>query len=125
MVFSRNLIAFVAASLFSVTATGGTVVCSGKVQTLSYHVNNKLMIRLDSMNKAVFFCSPDSEWSVSGTPYVTGPNTCQTLYSTFLAAKISGKRISSVYFDGDQTPESCNGWGNWKSANVRYFEFDD
>jgi hypothetical protein len=112
---------FIVALVCPLSASAGTVVCSGKVMALAYHVNNNLMIRLDSMNKEVFFCSPDSEWSVAGTPYVTGPNTCKTMYSTFLAAKMAGKSLYNVYFDGDQVPASCDAWGDWKHANIRYF----
>jgi hypothetical protein len=102
-------------------ANANTVVCQGKVDRLSYHANNKLMIKLDSMNQPVFFCSPDTEWSVSGTSYVTGPETCKTMYSTFLAAQMSGKTISSMYFDGDDVSASCSEWGTWKAANIRHF----
>lgn len=105
----------------SISANSAELVCSGTVDILAYHANNKLMIKLSNMNTAVFFCSPDSEWVVSGTPYKTGPQTCQTMYSTFLAAKLAGKTLSSVYFDGDQVPSSCSSWGSWSVANIRHF----
>jgi len=105
----------------SLSAHSAALICSGTVEVLSYHANNKLMIKLSNMNTAVSFCSPDSEWVVSGTPYKTGPQTCQTLYSTFLAAKLAGKSVSNVYFDGDQVPASCNSWSNWSVANIRHF----
>jgi len=111
-------------ALLSANSMAGTVVCSGHVQTLSYHANNKLMIKLDTMNEAVFFCSPESEWSVSGTVYVTGAETCKVLYSTFLAAKMSGRPVNGMYFDGDQVPASCDAWTRWSAANIRYFHFD-
>ncbi|WP_072680854.1 hypothetical protein [Arcobacter sp. LA11] len=107
----------------SLVAVAGTVVCSGKVEVLAYHANDKLMIKLDSMNHNVFFCSPDSKWSVLGTSHTTSPNTCKTMYSTFLAAKISGKTIKDMYFDGDDVPSSCNKWEAWKKANIRYYSF--
>jgi hypothetical protein len=109
--------------LFIVTtsAAAGSVVCSGIVETLAYHADNKLMVKLTSMNVPVFFCSPDSEWTVSGTTYKTGPQTCQTLYSTFLAAKMASKPIKNMWFDGSQVPSSCNGWSSWQSANIRNF----
>ncbi len=109
----------------SLGAVAGAVVCAGKVQTLGYHAQNKLMIKLDSMNVPVFFCSPDSEWSVPGTTYITGPNTCKTMYSTFLAAKMSGKTINALYFDGDQVPSECNGWNSWDTANIRHYVLDN
>jgi hypothetical protein len=105
----------------SFSAASAELVCGGTVDVLAYHANNKLMLKLSNMNVPVFFCSPDSEWVVAGTPYKTGPQTCQTLYSTFLAAKLAGKSLSSVYFDGEQVPASCNSWGNWSVANIRYF----
>jgi hypothetical protein len=65
--------------VLSSNAMAGTVVCEGTVDTLAYHANNKLMIKLSSMNRPVFFCSPDSEWTVAGTDYKTGPQNCQTI----------------------------------------------
>ncbi|HEY0924135.1 hypothetical protein [Rheinheimera pacifica] len=99
----------------------GSIVCEGTVETLAYHADNQLMIKLSSMNVPVFFCSPDSEWVVGGTSYKTGPQTCQTLYSTFLAAQIAGKQLNRVWFDGDAVPASCNSWVEWTIANIRHF----
>ena len=104
-------------------SNAGTVVCSGTVNMLAYHSPNKLMLQLSSMDNPVFICNADSDWSVSGTTYTTGPGTCKAMYSTFLAAKSTGKTVSSVYFDGDQVPATCNGWGTWKNANIRYFSY--
>lgn len=109
--------------LLSVHANAATVVCSGTVAELSYHASDKLMIRLSSMNTVVYICNPGAEWIVSGTSYKTSPDTCKALYSVFLAARLSGEPINSVYFDGDDVPATCNSWGNWKSANIRHFRF--
>lgn len=101
----------------------GTVVCGGTVVQLAYHANNSFMLRLSSMNAPVFFCNPDSNWTVTGAGgYATGPQTCKTLYATFLAAKLTGKSFGAVYFDGDSVPAACNAWGPWLSANIRYLE---
>jgi hypothetical protein len=103
------------------TADAATLVCSGKVDILSYHADDQLMLKLDSMNVAVFFCSPERKWTVPGTGYATGPETCKMLYSTFMAAKMADQPIFSMYFDGDQVPASCNDWASWKSANIRHY----
>ncbi len=116
---------FILFLLFSQGAWSGTVICSGKVTSLAYHANNRFMIQLDSMNVPVFFCNPDSEWVIGGTSYKTGTESCKMLYSTFLAAKMAGKTISSMYFDGDQVPGTCDGWNNWNSANIRYYSVAD
>ncbi len=108
----------------SMSCYAADLVCSGKVEELSYHANNKFMLKLSSMNRAVFFCNPDSEWSVSGASYKTGPETCKMMYSTFLAAKTSGKEIKSVYFDGNEKPNSCSEFEPWSSVNIRYFRLD-
>lgn len=105
----------------SSAAQAGTIVCSGKVAALSYHSPDKMMVRLEGMNTAVFFCSPDKLWSVPGTPYTTGPETCKTMYSTFLSAQMAGKRIESLYLDGDGTPATCDSFPNWASYNVRHY----
>ncbi len=101
----------------------GTVICSGKVEQLAYHADNSFMIKLDSMNVPVFFCSPEIEWAVVGTEYKTGPETCKLLYASFLSAKSSGAILKTIYFDGGDVPERCDGWGDWKRANIRYFNF--
>ncbi|MFN3900694.1 MAG: hypothetical protein ACK4GU_11535 [Alishewanella aestuarii] len=119
--FSPKGMLSLAVLISSATSYANTVVCEGEIEILAYHANNNLMLKLSSMNVPVFFCSPDANWTVAGTDYQTGPNSCQTMYSTFLAAKLAGKRLASVYFDGDQVPDSCNGWGNWQKANIRYF----
>jgi hypothetical protein len=108
-------------SLLGSTAHAGTVVCSGKVAQLAYHANDRVMIRLDSMNTPVFFCSPESVFSVAGTTYTTGPETCKLLYSTFLSAQITQKAITSMYFDGDDVPQTCDTWLPWKRANIRFY----
>ena len=102
-------------------AQAGTIVCSGKVAQLAFHASDRMMIRLDSMNTPVFFCSPESVYSVPGTSYTTGPETCKLLYSTYLSAQFANKTISSMYFDGDDVPQSCDSWGPWKSANIRFY----
>jgi hypothetical protein len=108
--------------IYAASSDAAELICNGKVDILSYHSPNNLMIKLSSMNQAVFFCSPDIEWKVAGTQYVTGPETCKTLYSTFLAIKMSEKSIARMHFDGDQVPNDCNGWGGWQKANIRYFQ---
>jgi hypothetical protein len=109
--------------LHSAVLNAAELVCSGTVDELSYHASNRFMLRLSSMNVAVFFCNPDAEWIVSGTGYKTGPNACKMMYSTFLAAKATGKRLTSMYFDGDDVPASCDGFENWKSVNIRHYKF--
>jgi hypothetical protein len=106
---------------FMSSVTAATLVCSGKIDRLSYHSPNKFMLKLSSMNTPVFFCSPDMEWKVGGTSYVTGAETCKTMYSTFLAIKMTDKSITSMYFDGDQVPSSCNSWESWRQANIRHY----
>ncbi len=101
------------------------LVCSGKVENLSYHSPNILMLQLSGMNKTIYFCNPEANWTVSGTTYTTGPETCKTMYSTFLAVMLSGKTLHNVYFDGDEVPQSCNQWGSWKRANIRHFNIRD
>tara|TARA_R110001599_G_scaffold249359_1_gene449223 strand:- start:11562 stop:11957 length:396 start_codon:yes stop_codon:yes gene_type:complete len=120
-----KIIVLVFLSICSVYSNGGTVVCSGKVDSLSYHSPNKFMVKLESMNRAVFFCDADTNWNVSGTGYVTGPESCKTMYSTFLAAKMAGKQIKSMYFDGADVPVNCSSWESWKSASIRHYVLED
>ena len=96
--------------------------CEGTVEEVAYHANNRLMIRLSSMNTPVFICSPEYEWKVTGTTYVTGPQTCKAMYSSFLTAKVTKAYVKKIWFDGDSVPTQCNAWEDWKNANVRYFK---
>ena len=121
----RNILILITTALMSLNVHAGTVTCSGKVTSLAYHADNKLMIQLSSMNTPVFFCSPDTDWVVSGTGHKTGPETCKTMYSSFLAAKMAEKSISSMYFDGASVPKTCNTWEKWRSANIRFYKLND
>jgi hypothetical protein len=122
MKYGNLIFSFMFVCVFSLRANAAELVCSGKVAVLSYHSNNQFMVQLESMNAPVFFCNPDAQWSVSGTTYITGPETCKAIYSTFLAAQMSGKIIHSLYFDGAQVPASCNSWGAWSNANIRHYQ---
>ena len=115
---------FLALNSFIFSSIAGSLACENtKVKVLAYHGNNKMMVQLENMNKPVFFCNPDAEWSVSGTGYVMGPETCKTVFSMFLAAKATGSTITRVHFDGDDVPADCNSWQSWKSAVIRYVNY--
>lgn len=105
-------------------AHAATLVCSGTVDQLSYHQPGRLMLKLSSMNTFVFICSTDSEWvvpgSVSGNTTVS---TCKALYATFLAARVTGVTIQSLYLDGDQVPASCSSFPSWTNVNVRHYAY--
>lgn len=106
---------------FSPILFAATITCSGTVEKLGLHANGKIMLKLSSMNTAVFICSPDFEWVVPGTGYKTSAETCKTVLSMLMHAKATKADMGSVYFDGDDVPASCNTWGAWKQANIRYF----
>jgi len=106
--------------LAALNAYSGTLSCKGTVDEIAYHGVNKFMIKLSSMNKPVFFCNPETTWTVSGTSYSTGPETCKMLYSMFLTAKSTKAQIDHIHFDGDEVPASCDGWASWAKANIRY-----
>lgn len=105
------------------SARAATVICGGTVQKLAYHQPGQLMLQLSSMNYPVFICSTDGDWVVPGSlAGNTSPSTCKALYATFLTAKASGSTLSSVYFDGDGLPSSCNSFAPWTRVNLRYFD---
>ncbi|MET1257411.1 hypothetical protein [Aliikangiella maris] len=79
------------------------------------------MLKLSSMNKAIFICSPNSEWNIPGGGYKTSAETCKSMLSMLMHAKSTKAEMGSVWLDGDDVPASCNAWGDWKSANVRFF----
>jgi hypothetical protein len=116
-----NKLIFVAVMLLSVSAYSGTLTCTGTVDELAYHANGRFMLKLSSMNTAVFFCNSDVEWAVSGTGYKTSPETCRMLYSTFLAAKAMQSSVDYIHFDGDEVPASCDSFERWANVHVRFF----
>lgn len=110
--------------LFSLNATAGSLVCSGTVDTVAYHGNDKLMVKLSSMNAPVFFCDPNKEWSVSGEPgRVMNAETCKAVFSMFLSARATRETISKVHFDGDNVPTSCTGFISWSDVFIRYVNY--
>ncbi|CCO48540.1 conserved exported hypothetical protein [Vibrio nigripulchritudo SOn1] len=106
--------------IISSNAYAGTLSCKGTVDQIAYHANNKFMVKLSSMNRPVFFCNPETTWTVPGTAYKTGPETCKMLYSTLLAAKATKSQVDYIHFDGDDVPANCMNWPAWPSANIRY-----
>ena len=107
--------------VFSSFLHAATLTCNGTVEKIGLHANNRLMLKLSSMNTAVFICSPNSEWTVPGTSYKTSAETCKTMLSMLMHAKSTNADMGNVWFDGTDVPSSCKGWKNWKSANIRFF----
>jgi hypothetical protein len=117
-------ITIIAAIFAAAQVNAGSLACeNATVERIAYHANNRLMVKLSNMNTAVFFCSPERDWSVAGTSYTMGPETCKAVFSMFLSAKATGETIRRVHFDGDDVPGACDQWGNWKSAVIRYVNF--
>lgn len=125
MKLNRIMVCAAVAALSMSVAQAATLTCPGKVRQVILHANDKFMLQLDTMNEPVFFCQPNATWTVPGTPYTTSAETCRALVAVFLAAKAQDKTFAVVYFDGDEVPASCNSWGGWKSANIRYFLWAD
>lgn len=110
--------------LFSTSLLAGTLVCSGTVETVAYHGNDKLMVKLSSMNGPIFFCNPNEPWSVSGAQgRVMNPETCKAVFSMFLSARATGENISRVHFDGDAVPSSCTEFAPFTDVFVRYVKY--
>lgn len=107
--------------LFPYSCIAATLTCTGTVEKLGLHAPNRILLKLSSMNTAVFICNPNANWSVSGTAYTTSSETCKTMLSMLMHAKSTSSEMGSVWFDGDSVPASCNEWENWQNANVRFF----
>lgn len=112
-------------ALLSGVAQAGSLTCSGRVTQVNMHANDTFMLKLDSMDYPVYFCRTNGTFSVSGTQFTTSAETCRTLIALFLTAKVTEKRLSVIYFDGDEVPTACNAFGPWKNVNIRYFEWAD
>ncbi len=115
----KKLVLFLA--LLPSFSLAATLQCTGVVEKIGLHASDKIMLKLSSMNKAVFICSPNSEWVVSGTGYKTSAETCKSMLSMLMHAKSTNAAMGNVWFDGDHVPASCSSWESWKTANVRYF----
>lgn len=118
----RFLSLFLAFFIFN--ANAGTLICSGKVKSVAYHGNDKLMVQLSSMNYPVFFCNPNADWSVSGVNDLTmSSETCKAVFSMFLSARTSGGTIERVQFEGDDVPASCSQFQPWKNVSIRHIHY--
>ena len=117
------LLPLMVASVFSSASFAGTKTCTGTVEKVGLHAPDKLMLKLSSMNKPVFICSPEYKWTVAGTSYTTSAETCKMMFSMLMHAKSTQANMGSVWFDGDDVPTDCSSWGSWKRANVRYFTY--
>lgn len=104
-------------------AHAGTITCNGTVDRIGLHAPDRIMLKLSSMSNPVFICNPNKEWGVPGTTYTTSSETCKSMLSMLMHAKSTNAQMGSVWFDGDDVPSSCNEWGSWKKANVRYFVY--
>ena len=113
------------ASLFACSNVfAGSLICSGTVDSVAYHGNDKLMVKLSSMNTNVFFCNPNAEWRVAGAEgRVMNSETCKSVFSMFLAARASKEFISVVHFDGDNVPSTCTGFENFKDVFIRFVNY--
>ena len=119
---NKSFLLILLASLFSINCYAGTIQCSGKVAQIGMHANDKIMLRLSSMNRPVFICSMAERWEVSGTGYKTTIEMCKALYSMFLTAKTTGAEVGDVWMDGDDA-NSCSTFESWKRVNIRHFMF--
>lgn len=110
--------------LFSTNLYAGTLACDGTVETVAYHSNDKLMVKLSSMNTPVFFCNPSAQWTAPGAAgRVMSAETCKTVFSMFLTAKASNQHITKVHFDGDNVPSSCSMFVSYSEVFVRYVNY--
>jgi len=110
--------------VMSLNSFAGTLTCDGTVETVAYHGNNQLMVKLSSMNRPVIFCNPGENWVLSGEPNrVMSAETCKTLFSMFLSARATKEKLTTVTFDGPDVPSSCNGFGNYKKVFIRYVNY--
>jgi hypothetical protein len=102
-----------------VPAHAATIVCAGTVAVLAYHSDGYVMLRLSSMNTEVIVCSLNQTWNFGG--FLTSPAACKTMHASFLAARLSGTPVNSVYFDAPVVPASCTGFTYMEYVSVRYF----
>jgi|GEM_PF-866520 len=109
--------------VLSFSAASKTVICAGKVDRISMHANDKLIIKLDSMNVGAVVCAFNEVWQVPGTGYKTSPEMCSAFLSMFMHAKASNLAISGLYFDGDNVPDTCSSWESWKNVNIRHLSY--
>jgi hypothetical protein len=121
----RIVLALLVASS-STPTFAATVVCSGTVSELTVTSNGSpwdglVLLRLSSMSGPALVCSLNQNWNVQAG-FTTTPTHCKTMYSAWLAARLSGLAVNDVYFDGP-VPSACNLWSPTTptQANVRNY----
>lgn len=110
-------------SLSPLTVSAKQLTCGGTVKAIGFHTPNTILLRLSSMNTSVFVCNIASNWTPPGTSHTTSAEMCKAMLSMLLHAKATQADMGNVYFDGEHVPDSCDSWGSWRSANVRYFMY--
>ncbi|NOU52662.1 hypothetical protein HG263_19335 [Pseudoalteromonas sp. JBTF-M23] len=108
----------------SFNSLAGALICTGTVDELAFHSNDRFMVKLSSMNAPVFFCNSEKAWTVDGAPDITSPETCKMLYSSFLAAKAAKTHIPRLHIEGVQVPSDCNRFAPWSGVSIRYVKFE-
>ena len=106
-------------SLLVVMSTVGNAseVCTGKIERLGISpTNGDVHIQIQPSTGMFQICNVDEAWGRLST------ETCKTMYSTFLAARMSGMEVSLMFPDGF----SCSSLGSWAypSAEPTFFEIE-
>lgn len=117
---SRAVLAIATAAL-AAHSNAATIVCTGTVDQLVYYNPGMIMVRLSSMNTAVFVCSTEATFTAPNAGYSTSPQACKVMYAGLLTAKTANTPIAAMYFDAASVPSSCGSWPEWANAQVRLY----
>ncbi len=107
---------FILTLFLSLTAQAGTN-CTGKIERLGFSpTSGDVHLQIQPSAGIFRVCNLDN--AVGG---ITA-NVCKNMYSTFLAARISGKNVTLVFSDS----VSCSSLGSWEYAASApyYFEIE-
>lgn len=90
----------------SISATAGSITCTGTVEMVAIHQPGYVAVMLSSMTNYVVVCRLDDTFNAPGINPVS-PATCKAIYAGLLTARVNRNNINAMYFDGDAIPASA------------------
>ena len=96
--------------LVSMSGSALAVDCTGTVNNLSLQLNSTGTVTLSLAGgpTMTYLCDVDGTANRNGV----SPTVCKTMYSTLMAAKVSGKKVLIRFYDH----ESCSSVPAWDNA---------
>ncbi len=104
-----KLIVLMLTLLITIPGSAFAVDCTGTVTNLSLQLNSAGTVTLSLAGGPTYtyLCNVDGATNRNGV----SPTVCKTMYSTLMAAKVSGKKVLIRFYDHDSCTD-VPAWGN-------------